>query len=340
MDALGRANRAGELMASRDAALRPSMKPFGAEGAGGGVTDIVLVATGTGLAAMRPTIELLMRRGRQAVAAETCGGGERRAGHASDGRGGVEDSRHAHESANGDGVAGVPQVRVHLYYGLRQLSHLPWQDELASWVERGELQLTLLLSQQEEPAEADGQCSTDQSVQPVLRAAAERGRALARIAADLRRAAGAAADNETASGGSRTPLTSLLLEAGEDKLYVNQALALDLSVESLVASARASHGQDIASGLSLRGRGARLDNMLVAVCGRSEILGGTERAFLAACSVRHASEAGVFGAGAEVGSHDGGGQGNGAPRVGADGAGERAEDECSGLVAQRLFFNI
>lgn len=345
MDALGRARWTGEAAASGGAALRSSLERFeaGAAGKRQGVTDVVLVATGTGLAAMRPTIELLIRRNRQALAAEADGS------HASSGGGGGEGRRHTYEGDSGNGAAAAPRVRVHLYYGLRRLSHLPWHDEFAAWVERSELQLTLLLSEQDGPTETDGQCPTDQQpVPPVFLAAAERGNALARMAAELRRTSVADGDSSAlgaAGGGPHTHLHRLLLEAGEGKLYVHQALAVDLSVESLLASAPAGSGLDSETGLSLGGRGARLDNMLVAVCGRSEILGGTERALVAACAARHARGAGMRGAGGDDGSHSSGGEGSGAPRVGEDGVGEdgaggSADGECNGLVAQRLFLNI
>jgi hypothetical protein len=410
MDALGRASRAGNGAASEDAALHPSLERFRAGVAGEGdgctdrasdvVTDVVLVATGTGLAAMRPTIELLIRRNRQMAAVRTVGGGERSAGHGE--RCGLEEGRRIEEYdsadlentecsavgtpstggesegvshgdvAGGDGPAVTPRVRIHLYYGLRLWSELPWGDELASWVEKGELQLTILISQQEQPDSADGEqegsAATEEqgpngqrSISPVLRAAAQRGKALARTAADLRRPAMVVASDEAATGDgavagdensalgtasgsgpiSSTWLSRVLLETGEGKLYVHQALAVDLSFGSLLTSAPVKPGAlDSETDLSLWGRGARLDTMLVAVCGRSDILGGTERALLAACLAQRASEGGLCGARAEVGSREGGDEGDRAAGVDQDGAGKDVESECKGLVAQRLFLNI
>lgn len=228
---------------------------------------VVLVATGTGLAAMLPTIELLVRRNRLSQKEED-----------------------------------TDELRVHLHYGIRSLRHLPYATELARWAASGALQLTISLSAA--PGEAERlEAAHGAEAAPSILAGVARGDALARAVAALQ--VGSSAEEGSSSGaghGSRLLLRRMLAESA--KLYVHHALAADLAL-SLDSEAGAV-------GRSLADDGVVVGEVVVAVCGRSQILGGAERALLAACAAA-------------------GGHGSSA------GAGR---DACGAVVAQRLFVNI
>jgi len=250
------------------------------------IRHAVLVATGTGIAAMRPTIDALVRMNslRQRILIPALSDDLDRGCSVSDEHG----VQSLMNGAKGQTHESRLPVRVHLYLGIRSMYHLPYAEELASWAANGDLALTLLISDSMSLQEALN--STTMNLHRELLAAAERGERLMEMASVVKNEESAAIRAEThTSAGDFSRLKELLMETKAGKLYVHQALALDLSLpfngpmRANEDSARETTSNRV---LSLHDQGVNLENAVVAVCGRSDILGGIERAVRAACSAR------------------------------------------------------
>lgn len=148
---------------------------------------------------------------------------------------------------------------IHIYYGLRDIRHLPYRSLLESWTQLPHVRLTLLVTSNQDMARA--------APEPGISAAVKRGFEMQRRTRASLLEALTGMKNQEWGAAMPLSLTEMLTQTS-GKVYVQHVLGLDL----LPTSGKPSSEQGYKGSDSLSRMGATADNVAVVVCGRNELL--------------------------------------------------------------------